>query len=215
MQGDDTSSDIMTIIGIILCTCVFFWQARVVFSKGGTAARLTDSDIAELRVQTEFKPNQLRLLYKRFKRLDKENKGFISADDMLSIPELAMNPLAARIIAVFDIQSTDSINFSNFVSVLNVFHEDTDRDEKLEFAFRIYDIDNDGFITPRELRDVMKMMAGSYLADEDLDKVVKQTIEEADKDGDGKISRAEFNKVLGHADPVSKMTIDFPEKILT
>ncbi|KNC70316.1 hypothetical protein SARC_17162, partial [Sphaeroforma arctica JP610] len=57
---------------------------------------------------------------------------------------------ASRIIAVFDTSATDSINFRDFVNVLNVFHEESDGDEKLEFAFRIYDIDNDGFISPSE-----------------------------------------------------------------
>ncbi|KNC71285.1 hypothetical protein SARC_16178, partial [Sphaeroforma arctica JP610] len=89
----DVLSGFWTIFGIVMCTAVFYWQARVVFSKGGTAARLTDADIAELRMISVFKPSQLRMLYKRFKRLDKANKGFINADDMLSIPELAMNPL--------------------------------------------------------------------------------------------------------------------------
>ncbi|KAF5757331.1 putative EF-hand domain-containing protein [Helianthus annuus] len=33
-------------------------------------------------------------LYKRFCQLDRNAKGFISADEFLSVPEFAMNPLS-------------------------------------------------------------------------------------------------------------------------
>lgn len=33
-------------------------------------------------------------LYKRFCQLDRNSKGFISADEFLSVPEFAMNPLS-------------------------------------------------------------------------------------------------------------------------
>ena len=38
-----------------------------------------------------------------------------------------------------------------------------DREEKLRFAFRIYDIDNNGFISDMELFQVLKTMVGDNL----------------------------------------------------
>ena len=38
-----------------------------------------------------------------------------------------------------------------------------DREEKLRFAFRIYDIDNNGFISDTELFQVLKTMVGDNL----------------------------------------------------
>lgn len=59
-------------------------------------------------------------------------------------------------------------------------------------AFRIYDMDNDGFISNGELFQVLKMMVGNNLKDTQLQQIVDKTILFADKDEDGKISFEEF-----------------------
>jgi len=59
-------------------------------------------------------------------------------------------------------------------------------------AFRIYDMDNDGFISNGELFQVLKMMVGNNLKETQLQQIVDKTVINADKDGDGKISFSEF-----------------------
>ena len=59
-------------------------------------------------------------------------------------------------------------------------------------AFKIYDIDRDGFISNGELFQVLKMMVGNNLKDTQLQQIVDKTIINADTDGDGKISFEEF-----------------------
>lgn len=59
-------------------------------------------------------------------------------------------------------------------------------------AFRIYDIDQDGFISNGELFQVLKTMVGNNLTEKQLQEIVDKTILYADKDGDGKISYEEF-----------------------
>jgi len=74
-------------------------------------------------------------------------------------------------------------------------------------AFKVYDIDGDGFISNGELFTVLKMMVGNNLSDVQLQQIVDKTILEADEDGDGKISFEEFSKTLSHQDLENKMTI--------
>ena len=62
----------------------------------------------------------------------------------------------------------------------------------LTVAFRIYDMDKDGYISNGELFQVLKMMVGSNLKDTQLQQIVDKTIINADRDGDGKISFEEF-----------------------
>lgn len=62
-------------------------------------------------------------------------------------------------------------------------------------AFRIYDMDNDGYISNGELFQVLKMMVGNNLKDTQLQQIVDKTIVFADKDEDGKISFEEFCSV--------------------
>ena len=47
--------------------------------------------------------------------------------------------------------------------------------------FRIYDMDNDGYISNGELFQVLKMMVGSNLKDTQLQQIVDKTILFADK----------------------------------
>lgn len=70
-----------------------------------------------------------------------------------------------------------------------------DKESKLRFAFRIYDMDNDGYISNGELYQVLKMMVGNNLKDTQLQQIVDKTILFADKDEDGRISFEEFCSV--------------------
>ena len=59
-------------------------------------------------------------------------------------------------------------------------------------AFKVYDTDNDGFITNMELFKTLKLMVGNNLKDAELQQIVDKTILTGDKDGDGKLSFQEF-----------------------
>uniref|UniRef100_A0A8C7K0D5 Dynein axonemal assembly factor 10 n=1 Tax=Oncorhynchus kisutch TaxID=8019 RepID=A0A8C7K0D5_ONCKI len=75
-------------------------------------------------------------------------------------------------------------------------------------AFRIYDMDKDGYISNGELFQVLKMMVGNNLKDTQLQQIVDKTIINADKDGDGRISFEEFCLVVGGLDIHKKMVVD-------
>ena len=71
-------------------------------------------------------------------------------------------------------------------------HEEYQTGRLFLVAFKIYDIDQDGFISNGELFQVLKMMVGNNLKDAQLQQIVDKTIIYSDKDGDGKISYDEF-----------------------
>ena len=99
-------------------------------------------------------------------------------------------------IAIFDTNHDESIDFKEFIRALAIFSVDGAKEAKLKFAFQVYDIDCDGFISNGELFQVLKMMVGSNLTDVQLQQIVDKTIIEADTiDRDGKISFEEFCKV--------------------
>ena len=134
-------------------------------------------------------------------------------EDLLKIPELAMNPLCKRIITLFRPQSSIEkdagvwqINFKEFLKALSVFSDHGTDEEKARFAFRIYDIDNDGYISENELFEVMKTMVGDNVDNENLKEIVKTTIEAWDNDGDGKLSFEEFRSTLSQQN-TSHMTM--------
>ena len=61
--------------------------------------------------------------------------------------------------------------------------KETDSDEELREAFRVFDKDGNGFISAAELRHVMTNL-GEKLTDEEVDEMIR----EADIDGDGQVN---------------------------
>lgn len=110
-------------------------------------------------------------------------------------------------IAIFDEDGGGDVDFQEFVSGLSAFSSKGNKEEKLRFAFKVYDIDRDGFISNGELFIVLKMMVGNNLKDNQLQQIVDKTIMEADKDGDGKISFEEFKRMVENTDVSMSMTL--------
>lgn len=75
-------------------------------------------------------------------------------------------------------------------------------------AFKVYDMDRDGYISNGELFLVLKMMVGNNLKDQQLQQIVDKTIMEADQDGDGKINFEEFKAMVANTDIAKQMTLD-------
>nr|CAG8482737.1 13238_t:CDS:2 [Entrophospora candida] len=143
---------------------------------------------------------EIQRLYKRFMKLDKDKSGSIDREEFLSIPQIANNPLASRMIAIFDEDGGGDVDFKEFIAGLSAFSSKGNKDEKLRFAFKVYDMDRDGLISNGELFIVLKMMVGNNLKDNQLQQIVDKTIMEADKDMDGKISFEEFYSVVESTD---------------
>jgi calmodulin len=77
---------------------------------------------------------------------------------------------------------------------INTLHRkmaDTDTEEEIREAFKVFDKDGNGFISAAELRHVMTNL-GEKLSDEEVDEMIR----EADVDGDGQVNYDEFVKMM-------------------
>nr|KAF6391559.1 calcineurin like EF-hand protein 1 [Pipistrellus kuhlii] len=181
---------------------------------------LRDEELEEIKKETGFSHSQITRLYSRFTSLDKGENGTLSREDFQRIPELAINPLGDRIINAFFPEGEDQVNFRGFMRTLAHFRpiEDNEkskdvngpeplnsRSNKLHFAFRLYDLDKDDKISRDELLQVLRMMVGVNISDEQLGSIADRTIQEADQDGDSAISFTEFVKLL-NATCASRLT---------
>ncbi|KAJ4425316.1 hypothetical protein N0V82_000126 [Gnomoniopsis sp. IMI 355080] len=156
---------------------------------------------------SNFNRDELERLRKRFMKLDKDNSGTIEREEFLSLPQINSNPLATRLISIFDEDGGGNVDFQEFVSGLSAFSSKGNKEQKLAFAFKVYDIDRDGYISNGELFIVLKMMVGSNLKDQQLQQIVDKTLMEADLDKDGKISFEEFKKMVENTDVSMSMTL--------
>lgn len=183
-------------------------QHTYYYSKPGFTMGMASSSILDSLMEgTNFDRDEIDRLRKRFMKLDSDGSGTIDRSEFRAIPGISSNPLASRLMKVFDEDNSGTIDFQEFITGLSAFSGKTSRLDKLRFAFKIYDIDKDGFIGNGELFIVMKMMVGKNLQDTELQQIVDKTIMENDKDGDGMLSFEEFRQAVDLALVASALTL--------
>lgn len=82
---------------------------------------------------------EISALYKRFRSLDRSRKGFLSSDELMNIPELSINPLAHRMIRLFE-----GMNFKEFCRLLAPFSRKATAEMKVDAMYTVFDVDGDG-----------------------------------------------------------------------
>ncbi|KAJ8905395.1 hypothetical protein NDN08_001902 [Rhodosorus marinus] len=169
---------------------------------GANTSSLLSEEIEEIARESNLSARDIKSLYKRFQKLDRSKSGVLSADDLTMIPELAMNPLVPRVTALLH-----NTNFRQFVNFLGVLSPNAQKSAKIDFAYRIYDVDGDGVINASDLQTILRMMVGDNLKDETLDEITEMIISNADLDGDKVINRSEFETALNTEDVVNLMTV--------
>ncbi|XP_027718167.1 calmodulin-2-like [Vombatus ursinus] len=90
-----------------------------------------------------------------------------------------------------DASGNGTIDFSEFLNVMARKMKDTDSNEDIQDAFRVFDKNRDGFISAGELRHVMTNF-GEKLTDEEVEEMIK----EADIDGDGQVNYIQFVEMM-------------------
>ncbi|KAM5299500.1 calcineurin subunit B type 2 [Ctenodactylus gundi] len=156
---------------------------------------------------SHFSHDEIKRLSKSFKKLDLDKSGSLSVEEFMSLPELQHNPLVRRVVNIFDTDGNGEVDFKEFIMGTSQFSVKGSEEQKLRFAFSIYDLDKDGYISNGELFQVLKMMVNDELKDWQLQQLVDKTIIIMDKDGDGKISFEEFSAVVRNLEVHKKLVL--------
>jgi Ca2+-binding EF-hand superfamily protein len=125
--------------------------------------------------------------------------SFVAVDSDVQLP----GPLEVRCTSAnavshkASIDGGGSIDFPEFLSLMARKMKDTDTEEELVEAFKVFDKDGSGFINTAEIRHIMTNL-GEKLSDEEVDEMVR----EADVDGDGQVNYEEFVKIMMCGGPV-------------
>ncbi|XP_057966779.1 uncharacterized protein LOC131156992 isoform X2 [Malania oleifera] len=143
---------------------------------GSASSRLTQYDIDEVQEHCNnlFTQQEIVSLYQRFCQLDRSAKGYISADEFLSVPEFAMNPLSQRLLKM-----VDGLNFKDFVAFLSAFSAKATMDQKIELIFKVYDSDCNGKVSFDDILEVLRDLTGSFMSDKQREQVLSLVLQEA------------------------------------
>ena len=203
---------------------IFLYILVVFLTKmgGASSSLLTPEDIEELRdpLISGFTSLEIKKLYKRFKHLDRKEKGYLTQNDLELIPELSLNPLCERIIELFDPTDMNQINFKEFVRVLWIFSNKCNKNLKLKYAFKLFDIDNDNKINSNDLYRLIKIMVGKHFDQQKLSKLCKKIINDGEissnninnnsnDNNKGYLSKNEFINAIGESNLIQLMTVPF------
>ncbi|XP_039117420.1 calcineurin B-like protein 9 isoform X2 [Dioscorea cayenensis subsp. rotundata] len=155
------------------------------------------SDLARLASESRcFSVNEVEALYELFKKLSSSiiDDGFIHKEEL----QLAL--------------------FKSRVDE-NLFLDRAPLEDKIDFAFRLYDLRQTGFIE----RDEVKQMVVAILLESDMklpddlvEDIIDKTFADADADRDGRINKEEWSDfVIRHPSLLKNMTLPYLKGITT
>ncbi|GMF45239.1 unnamed protein product [Phytophthora fragariaefolia] len=140
-----------------------------------------------------FKPETVKKAYKRFQATDKDGSGQIDYSEFCEVLQVDPSPQCEKVFQLFDNEKTGRIDVREFMIALSNF-TGAEKEEKLKFAFLVFDEDGNGVITRQEL---MKILKANHMASSEAEVARKADtiMSQGDKDGDGVISFDEFSVV--------------------
>ncbi|XP_042438407.1 calcineurin B-like protein 1 isoform X2 [Zingiber officinale] len=157
-----------------------------------------------LASQTAFTVSEVEALFELFKSISSS----VIDDGLIN-----------KIFDLFDVKQKGVIDFEDFVQGLNVFHPNAPHEDKIDFSFKLYDLDGTGFIERKEVKQMLIALLSESemrLADEVVESILDKTFQEADANQDGKIDKAEWETFVSCNPSLMKiMTLPYLRDITT
>ncbi|XP_028352967.1 calcium and integrin-binding family member 4 isoform X1 [Physeter macrocephalus] len=123
------------------------------------------------------------------------NLTLISLPPLSPPPHPQVNPFRDRICRVFS--HNDVFSFEDVLGMASVFSEQACPSLKIEYAFRIYDFNENGFIDEEDLqRIILRLLNSDDVSEDLLTDLTSHVLNESDLDNDNMLSFSEFEHAM-------------------
>merc|ERR1712195_331078 len=151
--------------------------------------------------------DQIQEIREAFDLFDTDGSGTIDAKEL----KVAMRALGLdakkdeirRMINDIDKDGSGTIDFNEFLNMMTARMGDRDSREEIVKVFRLFDDDETGKISFKNLKRVAQEL-GENMTDEEL----QEMIDEADRDGDGEVNEEEFFRIMKRRIPMISVLTD-------
>ena len=145
--------------------------------------------------RADITEEQKQEIKEAFDLFDTDGSGNIDQKELkVAMRALGFEPKREEIkkmIADVDKDGSGVIDYPEFLDMMTQKMAERDPREEMLKAFRLFDDDETGKISFRNLKRVAKELGENMTDDE-----ITEMIEEADRDGDGEISEEEFMRIM-------------------
>lgn len=168
--------------------------------SSSSSSSMSEEDLIFLKEHTHFTKKEILGWYKGFLKdcpngkLSKEKFRAVYGD---FFPKGNPEVFCEHVFRSFDTDHSGSIEFKEFLVAIDITSKDSHPVEKLNWAFRLYDIDGNGTIEKGEMENIIKAI--SKLLGENVSHTqttpaerTRLIFQKVDKNGDGVISKEEF-----------------------
>ncbi|KAI8925750.1 hypothetical protein BC831DRAFT_459589 [Entophlyctis helioformis] len=145
--------------------------------------------------QHDLTPEQKQEIREAFDLFDTDGSGTIDVKELkVAMRALGFEPKKEeikRMMTEVDKSGTGTIDFNEFLELMTAKMAEKDSREEILKAFKLFDDDETGKISFKNLKRVAKEL-GENLTDEEI----QEMVDEADRDGDGEINEEEFLRIM-------------------
>lgn len=130
----------------------------------------------ELVTQGQVTGAEIRKIFARFQAIDKRNKGVITYQDFLVGMERKDSESSKRLFNLMDKDGSGEINLKEFMLGLSHLTQAT-HEERVQFAFNLFDTDKNGVIDRDELARIVRMSGPMSAQPQWIDRRVNELYE--------------------------------------
>ena len=145
--------------------------------------------------EDEISPEKRKEYQDAFEMFDKDKDGAITARELGNMMRsIGQNPTDEEVMAMIkevDLNSDGKIELDEFITLMARNSPDTQTEDEVINAFRVFDKEGNGVIATAELKHSM-MTVGDKMTEAEADEM----IHEADIDDDGVINYEEFVRMM-------------------